>query len=442
MNFNPMKTQPKTLQLKAALAALALLAAPALRAELVVNYANKGTDLFLNPPAGTFEMPLDEARPAAWDAPGDSRGVFDNDKWAVVFKYSSVTIRTNVTVRFRNHAANPPVVWLVDGDVTIAGTVDLSGQVGRDRRPAVSGPGGFSGGVPADSVDLEGGPGLGPGGATPTGSPWSASNRSTSGSYGPNFRSALSPYAGTAYGNAQILPLIGGSGGAGTFFDGHLRPAAGAGGGALLIVAKGRIVINGQVLANGGGGTSLGGAAAGGSGGAVRLVADSISGVGIVSAQGGSAGSGSHMDGGPGRIRLEADNPAASGLRIEPATLAVRPEADAVTGIRIWPPANAPQARIVSINGVAVPTVPTGSMEGAADLALPNSGNAVVVIETTNFSPSGSVKIRVTPRRGAAFELDARPLSDPTPTVARTLWVAETPLHLGFCSMQVRAVQP
>jgi hypothetical protein len=53
--------------------------------------------------------------------------VYDADKWAVVFKYTSVNILGGKKLTFKNHATRAPVVWLVSGNVTISGTVDLSG---------------------------------------------------------------------------------------------------------------------------------------------------------------------------------------------------------------------------------------------------------------------------------------------------------------------------
>ena len=52
----------------------------------------------------------------AWDTPSPvpGKGVYDPDQWAVVFKYSSVTINANRTVTFVNHPSNAPVVWLVE----------------------------------------------------------------------------------------------------------------------------------------------------------------------------------------------------------------------------------------------------------------------------------------------------------------------------------------
>jgi len=125
-------------------------------------------------------------------SPSPGLGVYDATQWAVVFKYSSVNIASNVTVNFINNQTHAPVVWLVNGNVTINGTVNLDGLPGNTTDPnnlTEPGPGGFRGG---GGVTFGNGPGFGPGGGA---------TANVSGTY-----------SGT-YGNAQILPLIGGSGG-------------------------------------------------------------------------------------------------------------------------------------------------------------------------------------------------------------------------------------
>ena len=47
-----------------------------------------------------------------------------------VYQYTFVNIPANVTVTFTPNANNTPVVWLVEGNVVINGTVSVSGQSG------------------------------------------------------------------------------------------------------------------------------------------------------------------------------------------------------------------------------------------------------------------------------------------------------------------------
>lgn len=45
-----------------------------------------------------------------------------------IYHYTSVNVPTKVTVTFIPNANNTPVVWLVQSNCVIAGTVDVSGQ--------------------------------------------------------------------------------------------------------------------------------------------------------------------------------------------------------------------------------------------------------------------------------------------------------------------------
>src|SRR5690606_28163113 len=89
-------------------------------------------------------------------------------QWAVVFRYSTVTIPAGVTVTFKNHPSYAPVIWLVDDDISILGTLSIDGAIGHGKSPApVSlaepGPGGFRGGRGL-RIGSEGSAGFGPGG--------------------------------------------------------------------------------------------------------------------------------------------------------------------------------------------------------------------------------------------------------------------------------------
>ncbi len=105
-----------------------------------------GTDGVFNP-TKDVEIDLGLAAAGSWNGPNLSptNGVYDQTKWAIIFRYSRVEIPTNVTVTFKNHFSRAPVVWLVSGDVSIRGKVDISGRplAGKLTEP---GPGGFRGG--------------------------------------------------------------------------------------------------------------------------------------------------------------------------------------------------------------------------------------------------------------------------------------------------------
>jgi hypothetical protein len=86
-----------------------------------------------------------------------------------VYHFTTITIPTGVTVRFRaDKAGSAPIHWLATGAVVIDGTLDLNGENGHSglalRIPSVPGPGGFAGGVGAGQPNLPPQAGFGPGG--------------------------------------------------------------------------------------------------------------------------------------------------------------------------------------------------------------------------------------------------------------------------------------
>jgi len=73
---------------------------------------------------------IDDACTWGCPSPVAGQGVYDAEQWAVVLKYTSVVIPSGVTVQFARHGKLAPVVWLVEGDINIAGTIDLRGADG------------------------------------------------------------------------------------------------------------------------------------------------------------------------------------------------------------------------------------------------------------------------------------------------------------------------
>jgi hypothetical protein len=354
-----------------------------------------------------------------------------------IFNYTSVNIPTGVTVTYARNTTNTPVVILATGDVTIAGTINVSGASaaatgsagdgaqGDDGTPGVGGPGGFDGGRggrigPVGDAITNGGAGLGSG-AGAAGISTLPFQRGAYGGGGAGYGAAgennlglqfgftaafgnAAGQGGSSYGSAQLLPLIGGSGGGGgsggVTFDGG---GGGGGGGALLIAASGTVNVTGSILANGGfggqarggGSTIAGGGGGGGSGGAIRIMATTLAGNGSISAAGGARGD--NFDdgvqtggaGAVGRIRLEAE--------VITRTAATTPVAssDAPTTVFV---AGAPTLTISSVAGVNAPASPTGN----ADITLPaTTPNPVTVVFTTTGVPVGNtVQLTVTPAFG------------------------------------------
>jgi hypothetical protein len=356
-----------------------------------------------------------------------------------VLNYTSITVPLNAILRFNRNATNTPVVLLVQGNVSIAGTLDVSGSdspgagasgggiQSDEGQPGRGGPGGYDGGRGAAKGTLFGGPGVGPGGGGPGyyiacnstvyavggggggfGAGGDAAGPATLGC--PSGQSFTTVAGGTTYGSAPLLPLIGGSGGGGggggTNFAGS---GGGGGGGAILIAASGTlsIVSTGKILANGGkagnvGGIGAGSAGGGGSGGAIRLLATTISVGGPIQALGanpavqeptiGNTQFYCCTRGGAGRIKLEADTAPNTALT-QPTALVGAPGATFVSGL--------PTLRISRVAGFDVPAQPTGNRDVVVPAATPNP--VTVEFQTTGVPAGNTVLLTVSPPSGAAY---------------------------------------
>ena len=337
-----------------------------------------------------------------------------------ILNYSSINIPSGVTVRFLRNALNTPVTLLVSGDATIAGGINVSGQaapdangagngnVADDGLPGEGGPGGYAGGLGGtiDSTPAHarnGQAGIGPGGGRPA--PGTAYNCfGGGGSFGT--RGEAAGCGGTqsdTYANPDLLPMVGGSGGAGgTAFLSLGGSGGGGGGGALLIAVSGTLQVTGTILANGGKGGDVGNAVnaggttgGGGSGGAIRLVATTLTGNGTVNAVGGIGGAFSSYsnttDGGAGRIRFEAETFQRTASTNPPYTQGL-PGSLFVDGL--------PTIRISAVAGQPAPAEPTGH----SDIILPaNAPNPVAVELATTGVPLGTtISVIVTPPHGAS----------------------------------------
>lgn len=405
-----------------ALAALLSLPSATTLADLAIPGADGSGGAFA--PTESIEVDLSLSPTAAWDSPGSGNGVYDPDKWAVVFKYSAVDIPEGVTVTFKNHPSRAPVVWLVNGDASIAGTVDLNGHVWVNPPDmAEPGPGGFRGAI--GSVGWvhypSGGFGIGGG--------------NSDGAYGGNHATVgHSNEAWPTYGTERVLPLIGGSGG-----GGHHQYAGyggAGGGGALVLAVSGTLAIDGQVTANGGGG--YGGFSGPGGGGAIRLIADAVTGTGALRAVGGSH---QYGVGGAGRIRIEATNADAS-WDINPVTTLRSPD----DPIMLWPPEGAPSVRVVSVGEVVVPADPRASFDvGHEDGTIGLDAPEQIVLETTNVDPAATVQVRITPQIVPLEETYQPSLIDAEfQSGNRDLgtWIATGHLPEGHFAVQAHAVNP
>lgn len=419
-----MRKRPSTLPL-AFVAALSL--AGSARAQL--NIPTDGSDGAFAPSSNRV-IDLSRALPGdAITTPGQGTGVYDAARWVVAFKFTQVTIPAGVTVSFINHPKNAPVVFLVQGNVSIAGTLNLSGANARnDGSIVLGGPGGFAGGA-ARLGGATGSGGQGPGGGNDTASGFNG------GSFGTNGRGS----GGNIYGTDELFPLIGGSGGATEFFDPNSGGSGGgAGGGAVLIAARGATTISstGKILANGGSITRFGDgrdAWAAGSGGGIRLVSNVLDVQGEVFARSGSTGLG---EGGLGRIRFETNSLQVSGsVAPSPSTLLGIPD----NTPRLFPDAPSdPRIVVKSVGDVQVGNDPSGNIF-TPDVVLSSPGGVDVVIEARNVPLSWDFVVRVVPRNGDAYEVRAKNVSG---NFTLSTWRASIALPNGPAVFTVKATAP
>lgn len=320
-----------------------------------------------------------------------------------IFNYTTVNIPTGVTVTFKKNAGNTPVYILATGNVTIAGSINVSGGAGNAIAPGKGGPGGFNGGL-GGYANSCGGIALGFGGGKPAnkvgvltygagggGGGFGAVGSSGSGLWPGN---ATGGSGGSAYGNANLLPTIGGSGGGGACAtDSYIGGSGGGGGGAIVIATGGTINVTGSITANGGNGANYGGGNAGGggggSGGAIRLMANIIQGEGTISASGGTGGSCGWGQqycnggvGGAGRIRIEANTFSRTSNSSPSYNFGGSP-------LAVFHPI-VPTLKIASVAGVAVFDIPTGAYS-SPDVVLPNgTANPVDVVVEASYIPVGT----------------------------------------------------
>jgi len=124
-----------------------------------------------------------------------------------------------------------------------------------------------------------------------------------------------------------------------------------------------------------------------------------------------------------------------SSLRTFPETIAVRPASPPI----LWPPANAPTVRIVSVDAVDSPADPTAPLATSADIAIQNNDPVEIILETRNFPIEGVVEVRVAAKFGNYSWQRATNVSG-NQTLAT--WRVTTALTKGFTTLQARATAP
>jgi hypothetical protein len=325
-----------------------------------------------------------------------------------IFNFTTINIPAGITVRLSSRVLSGPVFWLASGDVTLNGTVDLNGENGAPPSPSLSGrvrampgAGGFSGGV-GGKEDI----------SSPSASSTSPKAQSGDGPtgglggifFGPNQCANSTGFSGGFSGNPFLVPLVGGSGGGGGEFLGTpiaqlpYGAGGGAGGGAILIASSTSIIVNGSIRANGGNGSpgnapggcgAVGASGAAGSGGAVRLVAPTVGGTGILSVRGGNPNgafgveTASGIAASPdGAIRIETFSDAFRGTLAGPFAIG--------TPFSLFLPTTPPPSITVSaVNGIDLAQPPTGKL--TTPDAIIDTLSPVQITIQASFIPPGTV---------------------------------------------------
>lgn len=298
-----------------------------------------------------------------------------------IYNFGVITIPKGLTVTLSaQNLGSSPQYWLATGAVDIEGTLSLSGTAGypstnlvSQRIPSIPGPGGFPGGV---------------GGSGGTGSPYPVEPGQGPGGgglcYSGNYGSG-----GAFTANQFLVPLIGGSGGAGSDANASFGGGGGAGGGAILIASSVSTTINGVITAAGGSGGNY--YAGGGAGGAVRLVAPTIEGNGTINVAAGSNAECSPAQN--GLARLEAFNQLFSGS-------ISGNQASGTPYNTFVPSANTtPQLTVYSVNNVLVTPIPLGNFTNP-DVTFSASGAVPVVINGANIPPGTQVSLDIYSENG------------------------------------------
>lgn len=302
-----------------------------------------------------------------------------------IFHATTVHVAAGTYLTFNKNENNTPVYILATGDVTIDGTVDVSGGYGSGTAGGAGGPGGFDGGRPG-TLGQAAGAGYGPGGGNPGDSADTAGKGQFNIKYSGTF--AL-PADGESYGTKLLMPLIGGSGGGGFPLSGG-QGGGGGGGGAILIASNTAIIFGGgyanKIDARGrpASGTYQGS----GSGGAIRLVAPKVTGgPGRLNTQWNSHNA-------YGRIRIDALDRTGFDLDLIPAAAS---HISAGSRMQVFME-DVPSLAITSAAGTAIASGTTAPVTVMLPTGSPTT--QTVTVEATNYGGQLPVQVVLTPLQG------------------------------------------
>lgn len=330
-----------------------------------------------------------------------------------IFRCTTITVTQGVTLRFTRNPLNTSVTLLASGNVTIDGSIDISGSASAGNFVGgVGGPGGFDGGpggFSSGNSSLPGGAGLGPGAGLSGDGVGGSQTAAGSGAYGSRVAGWLDARDGQTYGSLLLIPLIGGSGGGGV--DGNKDGGGGGGGGAIMIASSTIIRINstGGIVSRGGLGYIPASTGNGGSGGAVRLVAPRVYGTGMLDVRGsGYCGLECGHQTGAGRIRID------SIFRFEPTNAVVdnigfnfQPlNATSVGSAMVVFPPNSPRLDILEAAGRVIPEGTNAPV--FVELPFGADTNRTVVVQARNFGTNVPIRVVLTPATGDPISYDSQ----------------------------------
>jgi len=291
-----------------------------------------------------------------------------------IFKCTTVFITNGAALKFNRNALNTPVYLLATSNVTINGTIDVSGGNGTTVFGGLGGPGGFDGGNPGQGINFAGA-GLGPGGGRPGETSFGTSSAG-SGGYG-SLSTIVITNRGSNYGSPLLVPLVGGSGGGGQ--DGGY--GGGGGGGAILVASNFRIDLAGTITAASGSGSYNDG-----SGGAIRLVAPVLAGTGTLNDNG--------SYGGDGRIRIDTLDRHLANFNYTAGAATVSSGA-----LMIVFPNPLPRLDIVEAAGTNIAVGAASAV--IVQLPYGSTSNRTVTVRAQDFNAVVPVAVVLTPEQGS-----------------------------------------
>ena len=290
-----------------------------------------------------------------------------------IFKCTTITVASGVTLSFTPNALNTPVYLLATGDVAINGTINIAGGSGSTVSGGQGGPGGFSGGGPGQGMNQPGA-GLGPGGGG-IGTSGTAINSAGPGSYG-SLATLNTTNRGSTYGSPLLVPLIGGSGGGGAVAG----QGGGGGGGAILIASNTRIDVGGTINAASGLSNYNDG-----SGGAIRLLAPVVAGTGTLNVNG--------RWGGNGLIRIDALDRSGANFAYTAGPATVSSGA-----LMLVFPNPLPRLDVIEAAGTQIPAGTTTPV--IVQLPFGSTTNRTVTVRAQDFNAAVPIAVVLTPEQG------------------------------------------